>query len=483
MVPGNQTQFTEFILLGFSEKAEQQGLLFGLFLGMYLVTVVGNLLIMLAIGSDSHLHTPMYFFLSNLSFVDICVVSTTVPKMLVSILTQNKAISYADCLAQMSFFMVFAGLDNFLLTAMAYDRFVAICHPLRYAAIMSPQLCSLLVLLSWMISFLDSLLHSLMVTRLSFFGPMVPGNQTQFTEFILLGFSEKPEEKGPLFGLFLVMYLVTVVGNLLIMLAIGSDSHLHTPMYFFLSNLSFVDICVVSTTVPKMLVSILTQNKAISYADCLAQMYFFLVFAGLDDFLLSAMAYDRFVAICHPLRYAAIMSPGVCCLLVLFSWIISLLYSLLHSLMVTRLSFCTDHEIQHFFCDLPQVLKLACSDTLINYVLVYLVAGLLGILPLTGILFSYSQICSSILKVPSAQGKYKAFSTCGSHLTVVCLFYGTGLGVYLSSSGTHSSWKSTVASAMYAVVTPMLNPFIYTLRNKDIKYALKRLMSRIPSSQ
>ncbi|XP_036622272.1 olfactory receptor 7A5-like [Trichosurus vulpecula] len=312
---------------------------------------------------------------------------------------------------------------------------------------------------------------------------MMPGNQTQFTEFILLGFSEKPDEQGPLFGLFLGIYLVTVVGNLLIMLAIGSDSRLHTPMYFFLSNLSFVDICVVSTTVPKMLVSILTQTKAIPYANCLAQMYFFLCFAGLDNFLLTAMAYDRFVAICHPLRYTAIMSPRLCGQLVLFCWIISFLNSLIHSLMVTRLSFCTDHEIQHFFCDLTEVLKLSCSDTLINYAYIYIVTGLLAILPLTGILYSYIQICSSILKIPSAQGKYKAFSTCGSHLSVVSIFYGTVFGVYLSSSDTHFSWKKTVASAMYAVVTPMLNPFIYTLRNKDIKEALRRGISRSASAQ
>ncbi|XP_020824944.1 olfactory receptor 7C1 [Phascolarctos cinereus] len=312
---------------------------------------------------------------------------------------------------------------------------------------------------------------------------MLPGNQTQFTEFILLGFSEKLDEQGPLFALFLGMHLVTVVGNLLIMLAIGSDSHLHTPMYFFLFNLSFVDVCVVTTTVPKMLVSILTQNKTISYADCLAQMSFFIVFADMDIFLLTAMAYDRFVAICHPLRYAAVMSPRLCGLLVLLSWIISLLNCLLHSLMVTQLSFCTNHEIQDFFCDLAEVLKLSCSDTLINLILIYVIIGLLGILPFTGILFSYSQICSSILKVPSARGKHKAFSTCGSHLSVVFLFYGTGFGVYLSSSATPSSWKNTVASAIYAVVTPMLNPFIYTLRNKDIKDALRRLISRTATSQ
>ncbi|XP_036597037.1 olfactory receptor 7C1-like [Trichosurus vulpecula] len=311
---------------------------------------------------------------------------------------------------------------------------------------------------------------------------MVPGNQTQFTEFILLRFSEKPDQQGPLFGLFLGLYLVTVVGNLLIMLAIGSDSHLHTPMYFFLSNFSFVDICVVSTTVPRMLVSILTQNNAIPYADCLAQMCFFIVFACVDNFLLTAMAYDRFVTICHPLRYAAIMSSWLCGHLVLLSWIISFLDSLLHSLMVTWISFCTDHEIQHFFCDLPEVLKLSCSDTLINYVLIYFINVPLSVLPLTEILFSYSQICFSILKVPSSQGKYKAFSTCGSHLSVVSLFCGRGFGVYLSSSANHSSWKSTVVTAMYAVVTPMLNPFIYSVRNKDINDALRRLISRIAFS-
>ncbi|XP_072455519.1 olfactory receptor 7C1-like [Notamacropus eugenii] len=305
---------------------------------------------------------------------------------------------------------------------------------------------------------------------------MVPANQTQFIEFLLMGFSEKPDQQGPLFGMFLGMYLVTVVGNLLIMLAIGSDSHLHTPMYFFLSNLSFVDICVVSTTVPKMLLSIFTQNKAILYTDCFAQMYFFIFFIVLDNFLLTAMAYDRFVAICHPLHYAAIMNPWLCGQLVLLSWTISFLNSLLQCLMVTRLSFCTDHEIQHFFCDLAEVLKLSCSDTLLNYVLLYFATGLLGILPLTGIIFSYTQIFSSILKVPSTWGKYKAFSTCGSHLSVVSLFYGTGFGIYLSSSATPSSWKSTVASAMYAVVTPMLNPFIYALRNKDIKDGLKRFI-------
>ncbi|XP_072455501.1 olfactory receptor 7C1-like [Notamacropus eugenii] len=311
---------------------------------------------------------------------------------------------------------------------------------------------------------------------------MGPTNQTYISEFLLLGFSEKPEHQLPLFGLFLSMYLVTVGGNLLIMLTIGSDSHLHTPMYFFLSNLSLVDLCLVSTLVPKMLVNFLTHSKAISYAGCLTQMYFFMIFASSDTLLLTVMAYDRFVAICHPLSYVTIMSPQFCVLLALLSWTISLLNAVLHSLLVMRLLFCSEREIPLFYCDLTQVLRLSCSDTLVNDILVYLITGLLGFLPFTGIIFSYAQICSSILRVPSTGGKYKAFSTCGSHLCVVLLFYGTVIGVYLSSSFTESSWKSSVASVMYAVVTPMLNPFIYSLRNKDIKDALRRLISRLAFS-
>ncbi|XP_051823234.1 olfactory receptor 7C1-like isoform X1 [Antechinus flavipes] len=303
-------------------------------------------------------------------------------------------------------------------------------------------------------------------------------NQTHDSEFLLLGFSEKLEQEMPLFGLFLGIYMVTIVGNLLIMLAIVSDSHLHTPMYFFLSNLSFVDLCLVSTTVPKLLGNILIHRKAIPYAGCLAQMYFFMVFTCMDNLLLTIMAYDRFVAICHPLHYVSIMNPQLCSLLVLLSWTVSLLISLLHSIMATRLSFCKDHDIPHFFCDLSQVLKLSCSDTFINNILMYFATSLLGVVPLTGILFSYTKICSSILRVPSPGGKYKAFSTCGSHLCVVSLFYGTVFGVYLSSSTAHSSWKNSITSVMYAVITPMLNPFIYSLRNKDIKVALRRLVCR-----
>uniref|UniRef100_A0A8C0PNT2 Olfactory receptor n=1 Tax=Canis lupus familiaris TaxID=9615 RepID=A0A8C0PNT2_CANLF len=305
---------------------------------------------------------------------------------------------------------------------------------------------------------------------------MEPENQTGVAEFFLLGLSEDPEWQPLLFGLFLTIYLVTVLGNLLIILAISSDSHLQTPMYFFLSHLAFTDICFSTTTIPKMLVNIQRQSKSISYTGCLTQVCFVLFFAGLENFLLAAMAYDRYVAICHPLRYTVIMNPHLCGLLILLTLIISIADALLHSLMVLRLSFCTDLEIPHFFCELAQVIKLACSDTLINNILMYLVTSVLGGVPLLGIIFSYIQIVSSTLRMSSAGGKYKAFSTCGAHLSVVSLFYGTAFGVYISSAVSHSSKDTARASVMYTVVPPMLNPFIYSLRNKDMKGALKKLI-------
>ncbi|XP_046292624.1 olfactory receptor 7A10-like [Marmota monax] len=307
---------------------------------------------------------------------------------------------------------------------------------------------------------------------------MEPGNDTLHLEFLLMGLAEDPELQPLIFGFFLSMYMVTVLGNLLIILAVISDSHLHTPMYFFLSNLSFVDICFTSTTIPKMLLNIQTQSKAITYAGCITQIHFFVIFAELDIFLLTVMAYDRYVAICQPLHYMVIMNRQLCVMLVLVSWVGSFLHAILQSVMVLQLSFCTDLEIPHFFCELNQVIQRACSDTFLNDVVIYITAVFLGGGPLTGILYSYCKIVSSIRAISSAQGKYKAFSTCASHLSVVSLFYGTSLGVYLSSAVIQNSHSIATASVMYTVVTPMLNPFIYSLRNKDIKSVLRRLCEK-----
>ncbi|XP_005413154.1 PREDICTED: olfactory receptor 7G2-like [Chinchilla lanigera] len=309
---------------------------------------------------------------------------------------------------------------------------------------------------------------------------MKPANQTAILEFRLLGLTNDPELQPLIFSLFLSTYLVTVLGNLLIILAISSDSHLHTPMYFFLSSLSFTDICTSTTTIPKMLVSIQAQDRSITYTGCLSQASFALVFNGLENCLLAVMAYDRYVAICHPLRYMVIMNPHLCALLILLSLFISTLHALLHSLMVLQLSFCTDLEIPHFFCELAQVIKLACSDTFINNLLVYLVGIIFFGVPLFGIILSYIQIVSSVLRITTVGGRYKAFSTCGSHLSVVSLFYGTGFGVYMSSAVTDSSIKSVLASVMYIVIPPMMNPFIYSLKNKEMKAALTDLIVGIP---
>ncbi|XP_013007516.1 olfactory receptor 1E5-like isoform X2 [Cavia porcellus] len=301
---------------------------------------------------------------------------------------------------------------------------------------------------------------------------MESGNQTVISEFLLLGFPIEPDQQELFYALFLILYLTTVLGNLLIITLIGLDSRLHTPMYFFLSNLSFSDLCFSSVTIPKLLQNMQSQVASIPYASCLAQMFFFLLFADLESFLLVTMAYDRFVAICYPLHYTSIMSPKLCHLMVALSWVLTTVISLLHTLLMARLSFCADNVIPHFFCDMSALLKLACSDIQINEMVIFILGGLVIIVPFLLIFSSYAKIVSAILKVPSARGIRKAFSTCGSHLSVVSLFYGTIMGLYLCPSANSSTVKETVMAVMYTVVTPMLNPFIYSLRNQDMKGAL-----------
>ncbi|XP_042771617.1 olfactory receptor-like protein DTMT [Panthera onca] len=307
---------------------------------------------------------------------------------------------------------------------------------------------------------------------------MKMGNQSVISEFLLLGLPIEPGLRDQFYALFLLMYVTTVVGNLLIIILILLDSRLHTPMYLFLSNLSFSDLCFSSVTMPKLLQNMQSQVPSVPYAGCLAQMYFFLLFADLESFLLVAMAYDRYVAICFPLHYTTIMSPKLCLSLVVLSWVLTTFISLLHTLLMARLSFCADNVIPHFFCDMSALLKLACSDIQINEMVIFILGGLVIIVPFLLIFLSYARIVSSILRVPSAGGIRKAFSTCGSHLSVVSLFYGTIIGLYLCPSDNNSTVKETVMAVMYTVVTPMLNPFIYSLRNRDIKGALGRVFSK-----
>uniref|UniRef100_A0A2K5IB89 Olfactory receptor n=1 Tax=Colobus angolensis palliatus TaxID=336983 RepID=A0A2K5IB89_COLAP len=276
-------------------------------------------------------------------------------------------------------------------------------------------------------------------------------NQSENAQFLLLGMSESPEQQRILFWMFLSMYLVTVVGNVLIILAISSDSHLHTPMYFFLVNLSFTDLFFVTNTIPRMLVNLQSQNKAISYAGCLTQLYFLVSLVALDNLILTVMAYDRYVAICHPLHYVTAMSPGLCVLLLCLCWGLSVLYGLLLTLLMTRVTFCGSQKIHYLFCETYVLLRLACSNThIINTVLV--ATGCFIFLTPLGIV-------RTILQIPSASKKYKTFSTCASHLGVVSLFYGTLVMVYLQPLHTYS----------------MRTQY---LRNKDMHWALGRLLGR-----
>ncbi|XP_018432216.1 PREDICTED: olfactory receptor 1E5-like [Nanorana parkeri] len=300
-------------------------------------------------------------------------------------------------------------------------------------------------------------------------------NFSKNPEFIIVGLSDLPEQQTLIFVVFLIMYLLNVLGNLTIILLIQTDIHLQTPMYFFLRNLSLVDICYTSTIVPKMLVSIQSKNKTITLLECVSQLYFFLCFACTECFLLAVMAYDRFVAVCSPLHYTTIINRKVCILLVISSWLASALHSLLHSLMVSSLSFCGVNKVHHFFCDMGPLLQLACSDVSLNKLLIYTEGGLPVLIPFIVVLYSYCCIISSILKIRSADGRHKAFSTCSSHLTVVILFYGTIAFMYLRPSSFNSVNYDKVLGVIYTVVAPMMNPFIYSLRNKEVKGAMKKL--------
>ncbi|KAM6474032.1 olfactory receptor 1L4-like [Liasis olivaceus] len=306
---------------------------------------------------------------------------------------------------------------------------------------------------------------------------------TSHTDFLLLGLSTRPEQEHFLFVIFFILYLLNVIGNLLIILLIRSDARLlHAPMYFFLSHLSFVDICFTSTTIPKMLHNLRTGCKTIAFTNCMIQMYLFMAFAITENFLLGAMALDRFMAICHPLHYPVLMKPLQCRLMVFVAWLLAHLHSLLHTILMSRLSFCGHHEIPHFFCDFQPLVVMACSNKSLSEMLSFFEGGTIIIGNFILILVSYIRIVRVVLQVPSGQGRSKAFQTCASHLIVVTLFYGSAIGVYFRPLSSYSGDKDKVATVMYAVVTPMLNPFIYSLRNADMKAALQRALAKLRNS-
>ncbi|XP_069421091.1 olfactory receptor 8B3-like [Ovis canadensis] len=307
---------------------------------------------------------------------------------------------------------------------------------------------------------------------------MAPGNGSFVTAFILVGLTDQLDLQVPLFFLFLLMYMVTVIGNLSLIILIGINSHLHTPMYFFLFNLSFTDLCYSSVFTPKMLIDFLSKENIISYMGCMTQLYFFCFFVVSECYVLISMAYDRYVAICKPLSYNTAMSPKVCSSLMLGSYLMAFSGAMAHTGCMLRLTFCEANSINHYFCDIHPLLQLSCTSTYVIELVAFIMAGINIIVPSLTIFVSYGLILSSILHIKSTEGRSRAFSTCSSHIIAVSLFFGSGAFVYLKSSSTGSLDEGKISSIFYTNVVPMMNPLIYSLRNKDVKNALRKTLRR-----
>ncbi|XP_038178511.1 olfactory receptor 8B3-like [Arvicola amphibius] len=303
-------------------------------------------------------------------------------------------------------------------------------------------------------------------------------NGSVVTEFVLLGLTDNPDLQIPLFLVFLVMYLITVLGNLTLILLTVLNSHLHTPMYFFLFNLSFIDLCYSSVVTPKMLMNFVLKKNIIGFAGCMTQLYFFCFFVISECYVLTAMAYDRYVAICNPLMYNVAMSPKVCSYLMLGSYLMGIFGAMIHTGCILRLTFCAGNIINHYFCDLLPLMKLSCTSTYVNEIEIFIIGGKDIIVPGIVVFISYGFILYSILQIKSTTGRSKAFNTCSSHIIAVSLFYGSNAFMYLKPSSVGSLNEGKVSSVFYTIVVPMMNPLIYSLRNKDVIVALRKTLNR-----
>ncbi|KAG8549689.1 hypothetical protein GDO81_020136 [Engystomops pustulosus] len=303
--------------------------------------------------------------------------------------------------------------------------------------------------------------------------------QHNVSEFSILGLSEKMELHLPIFVTILLLYILIIFGNLTIIAVIWGNSHLHSPMYILLLNLSLIDIAYTSNILPKLLNILLTEKKMISFVGCMTQLYFFIALASIEVILLAAMAYDRYVAICQPLRYSSLMSLKYCIRLAISAWTIGLLDPTGHISLVSKLSFCSSHRIDHFFCDLSPLLKISCSDTYNVEMMNYIVGSLLTLSTFLLTLISYAFIIFTIIKIKSAEGRYKAFSTCSSHLTCISIFYGTIICLYMRPASSYYPEQDKFFSLLYIVLVPLLNPIIYSLKNHDFKDGVSKIIHKL----
>ncbi|KAM9015754.1 uncharacterized protein PRD47_008632 [Ara ararauna] len=638
MAEQNHTSAAEFILKGLSDQVEMKAALFVLLLLIYTITLLGNAGIIVAIRGHPQLHTSMYFFLGSLSIVDICFSSVVAPRTLVNFLLEKKTISFAGCMGQAFFYIVFVTSECFLLAVMAYDRYVAICNPLLYSSVMTRRLCVGLVVGCYIGGVLNSIIQMTFIIRLPFcssnvinhffcdvppllalscsstyinemilfslagiielstisailvsyififfailrirsvegrrkafstcvshlivvtmlygttifmylrpsssyslntdkvvsvfYTVVIPmlnpliyslrnkemkdalrrtaeritvrlecislitfisiqihqllemtdgGNLTAPSSFILLGFSDAPELQTTIFTVFFSLYVLMALGNLMMILLINTDPHLHIPMYFFLSHLSCMDFCLSSAITPKALETFLLGTSHISFWGCFAQMYIFIALAVSENFLLGVMAFDRYTAVCKPLLYTTTMTRARCYGMVVLVYTMGFLTSLVHITLVGRLSFCQARSINHFFCELPTLLQLSCSDTHRNKVVLESSAAFNIMVSVLMILVSYTCILHSVLQIPLGRRRLKVFSTCTSHLAAVTVFYAPLLLTYVQPHEASSWDQAKLVSVCYCILTPTLNPLIYSLRNKEVKGALRRLWER-----
>ncbi|XP_056182069.1 uncharacterized protein LOC130143411 [Falco biarmicus] len=630
----NSSSITQFLLLALADTRELQLLHFWLFLGIYLAAVLGNGLIITTVVCDKHLHTPMYFFLLNLSLLDLGSISTIVPKAMANSLWETRAISYAGCAAQAFLFLFFISTEYFLLTVMAYDRYVAICQPLHYGTLLGSRACVHMAAVVWGSDVLYAALHtantfslplchgnalgqffceipqilklscshtylregglivvsafiafvcfvSIMLSYVQIFRAvlripseqgrhkafstclphlavvslflstgtfaylkppsvssksldlavsvlysLVPpavnpliysmrnqelkdalkklitscvfnipsmtimvllqcpcvqkqkmSNSSSITQFLLLALADTRELQLLHFWLFLGIYLAAVLGNGLIITTVVCDKHLHTPMYFFLLNLSLLDLGSISTIVPKAMANSLWETRAISYAGCAAQAFLFLFFISTEYFLLTVMAYDRYVAICQPLHYGTVLGSRACVHMAAAAWASGFLNSLLQTANTFSLPLCQGNALGQFFCEIPQILKLSCSHTYLREVGLIVSSVLVVFGCFIFIILSYMQIFRAVLRIPSEQGRHKAFSTCLPHLAVVSLFLSTAMFAHLKPPSISSPSLDLVVSVLYSVVPPALNPLIYSMRNQELKGAMCKLIT------
>ncbi|XP_074838277.1 olfactory receptor 10C1-like [Carettochelys insculpta] len=305
-----------------------------------------------------------------------------------------------------------------------------------------------------------------------------PGNQSWVTHFVFLGFSQDPATRAMLCVALSCIYTLSLMGNSIIILLTALDSTLHTPMYFFLWHLSVLEGCYISVTIPKMMANFLSEERTISFIGCALQMHFILSLGTAECYLLAAMAYDRYRAICSPLHYPVIMNPTACARMAAACWLCGVLMPMGKVIWIFSMPYCGPNEINHFFCDIHPVLRLACGDTSQSEVFIVLISFIITVFPFLTVLVSYACILSTVLKTTSSQGRHKAFSTCSSHLTVVVLFYGSACAMYLRPKSSHVADIDRVMALFYTIVTPTLNPIIYSLRNQEVKAALRRLRGR-----